>query len=340
MESMNSSGHVIIIAEAGVNHNGSMEMARQLIDAAAEAGVDYVKFQTFKADKLVTRAARQAEYQKRNIGDGADSQYEMLRKLELSEEDHRELKDYCRQKGVRFLSTAFDLESVEFLHELCPGLWKIPSGEITNYPYLRKIAGYNEEVVISTGMSTDEDVENALLALRENGQDLEKVTLLHCNTQYPTPMEDVNLLAMNSLRRFVKRVGFSDHTQGIEIPIAAAALGADVVEKHFTLSRSLPGPDHKASLEPQELKAMVEAIRNVSEALGDGRKRVTPSEAANRDVARKSIVASRPIKRGELLSEENVAAKRPGGGISPMRWKEVEGTAAIRDFETDDMIEI
>lgn len=340
MESMNSSRHVIIIAEAGVNHNGSMEMARQLIDAAAEAGVDYVKFQTFKADKLVTRAARQAEYQKRNIGDGADSQYEMLRKLELSEEDHRELKDYCRQKGVRFLSTAFDLESVEFLHELCPGLWKIPSGEITNYPYLRKIAGYNEEVVMSTGMSTDEDVENALLALRENGQDLEKVTLLHCNTQYPTPMEDVNLLAMNSLRRFVKRVGFSDHTQGIEIPIAAASLGADVVEKHFTLSRSLPGPDHKASLEPQELKAMVEAIRNVSEALGDGRKRVTPSEAANRDVARKSIVASRPIKRGELLSEENMAAKRPGGGISPMRWKEVEGTAAIRDFETDEMIEI
>lgn len=340
MESMNSSRHVIIIAEAGVNHNGSMEMARQLIDAAAEAGVDYVKFQTFKADKLVTRAARQAEYQKRNIGDGADSQYEMLRKLELSEEDHRELKEYCRQKGVRFLSTAFDLESVEFLHELCPGLWKIPSGEITNYPYLRKIAGYNEEVVMSTGMSTDEDVENALLALRENGQDLEKVTLLHCNTQYPTPMEDVNLLAMNSLRRFVKRVGFSDHTQGIEIPIAAAALGADVVEKHFTLSRSLPGPDHKASLEPPELKAMVEAIRNVSEALGDGRKRVTPSEAANRDVARKSIVASRPIKRGELLSEENMAAKRPGGGISPMRWKEVEGTGAIRDFETDEMIEI
>lgn len=340
MESMNSSRHVIIIAEAGVNHNGSMEMARQLVDAAAEAGVDYVKFQTFKADKLVTRAARQAEYQKRNIGDGADSQYEMLRKLELSEEDHRELKEYCRQKGVRFLSTAFDLESVEFLHELCPGLWKIPSGEITNYPYLRKIAGYNEEVVMSTGMSTDEDVENALLALRENGQDLEKVTLLHCNTQYPTPMEDVNLLAMNSLRQFVKRVGFSDHTQGIEIPIAAAALGADVVEKHFTLSRSLPGPDHKASLEPQELKAMVEAIRNVSEALGDGRKRVTPSEAANRDVARKSIVASRPIKHGELLSEENMTAKRPGGGISPMRWKEVEGTAAIRDFETDEMIEI
>lgn len=340
MESMNSSRHVIIIAEAGVNHNGSMEMARQLVDAAAEAGVDYVKFQTFKADKLVTRAARQAEYQKRNIGDGADSQYEMLRKLELSEEDHRELKDYCRQKGVRFLSTAFDLESVDFLHGLCPGLWKIPSGEITNYPYLRKIAGYNEEVVMSTGMSTDEDVENALLAMRENGQDLEKVTLLHCNTQYPTPMEDVNLLAMNSLRRFVKRVGFSDHTRGIEIPIAAAALGADVVEKHFTLSRSLPGPDHKASLEPQELKAMVAAIRNVSVALGDGCKRVTRSEASNRNVARKSIVASRPIKRGELLSEENMAAKRPGGGISPMRWKEVEGTPAIRDFETDEMIEI
>ena len=329
-----------IIAEAGVNHNGDIEMARRLIDAAADAGADYVKFQTFKAEKLVTKDARQAEYQKRNIGDGGDSQFEMLKRLELSDEAHHELQKYCRQKGIQFLSTPFDLESMEFLHELGMPLWKIPSGEITNYPYLRKIAGYDMEVVMSTGMCTREDVEAALNVLRENGQDMDKVTLLHCNTQYPTPMEDVNLRAMDSLRELCPRIGFSDHTAGIEVPIAAAALGAVLIEKHFTLSRELPGPDHKASLEPDELKRMVAGIRNVEKALGRREKGVTDSEKANKAVARKSIVASRPIKKGEVLGEGNMTAKRPGDGISPMRWPEVEGTKAIRDFAEDEQIEI
>lgn len=329
-----------IIAEAGVNHNGSLEMAKRLVDAAAEAGADYVKFQTFKAEKLVTRSASKAEYQKRNMRGVDDSQLEMLRNLELSVSDHLALISYCKQKGIKFLSTPFDLESIDFLHSLGLDIWKIPSGEITNYPYLRKIAGYNGEVVMSTGMCDTRDIEEALAALKENGQDLSKVTLLHCNTQYPTPMSDVNLLAMNSLRNYVRRVGYSDHTIGIEVPIAAAALGASVIEKHFTLSRGLPGPDHKASLEPVELKAMVSAIRNIEIALGSGDKRVTPSEAANRDVARKSIVASRFIKKGEILSEANLTAKRPGTGISPMLWKEVEGKRAVKDFEEDEMISL
>lgn len=329
-----------IIAEAGVNHNGSLEMAMRLVDVAAEAGADYVKFQTFKAEKLVTGQASKAEYQKRNTGDGDDSQLAMLKRLELSANDHRRLMDYCASKGIKFLSTAFDLESVDFLHGLGLDLWKIPSGEITNYPYLRKIAGYNEEVVMSTGMCCPEDIEAALHALAENGQDIGKVTLLHCNTQYPTPMCDVNLLAMNSLRGYVRNVGVSDHTAGIEVPVAAAALGASVVEKHFTLSRDLPGPDHKASLEPDELKAMVCAVRNVEIALGSSEKGVTPSESDNKTIARKSIVASRRIKRGETLSEDNMTAKRPGTGISPMRWREIEGTAAIKDFEADQQIEI
>lgn len=329
-----------IIAEAGVNHNGSLDMAMRLVDAAAEAGVDYVKFQTFKAENLVTKDARKAEYQEHNTGDVTDSQFSMLKRLELGKAEHIKLMDYCKEKGIRFLSTAFDLESVDFLHDLGIDLWKIPSGEITNYPYLRKIAGYNEEVVMSTGMCEVSDVAAAMNALAENGQDLAKVTLLHCNTQYPTPMADVNLLAMLSLRDFSEKVGFSDHTVGIEIPVAAAALGATVIEKHFTLSRDLPGPDHRASLEPAELKAMVTAIRNVETALGDGHKRVSPSESANVAVARKSIVASCNIKRGEVLTENNMTAKRPGHGISPMRWREVEGTRAIRDFNPDDMIEI
>lgn len=329
-----------IIAEAGVNHNGSLEMAKRLVDAAAEAGADYVKFQTFKAEKLVTRSASKAEYQKRNMRGVDDSQLEMLRNLELSVSDHLALISYCKQKGIKFLSTPFDLESIDFLHSLGLDIWKIPSGEITNYPYLRKIAGYNGEVVMSTGMCDTKDIEEALAALKENGQDLSKVTLLHCNTQYPTPMSDVNLLAMNSLRNYVGRVGYSDHTIGIEVPIAAAALGASVIEKHFTLSRDLPGPDHKASLEPVELKDMVSAIRNIEIALGSGDKKVTPSEAANRGVARKSIVASRFIKKGEILSEANLTAKRPGIGISPMRWKEVEGTRAVKDFEEDEMISL
>lgn len=312
----------------------------QLVDAAADAGVDYVKFQTFKTENLVTESAVKADYQKKNTIGGEESQFSMLKRLELTEDDHLQLIDYCRKKGVSFLSTAFDLDSIDFLHGLNLGVWKIPSGEITNYPYLKKIAGYNEEVILSTGMSDMTDVDAAMRALADNGQELSKVTLLHCNTQYPTPMEDVNLRAMLSLRAFSDKVGFSDHTVGIEIPVAAAALGATVIEKHFTLSRDLPGPDHKASLEPEELKAMVSAIRNVETALGDGVKRMTPSESANRDVARKSIVASRHINKGELLTDENMTSKRPGGGISPMRWHEVEGTLAMRDYDRDEPIEL
>lgn len=330
----------IIIAEAGVNHNGSIELAKRLVDAAADAGVDYVKFQTFKTENLVTGTARQAEYQKQNAAEEGDSQFAMLKKLELSEADHYELIEYCREKGVKFLSTPFDLDSIDFLHSLNLDLWKIPSGEISNYPYLRRIAGFNGRVVMSTGMCEPQDVEAAIEVLRSNGQDMSRVTLLHCNTQYPTPMEDVNLRAMESLRQWSQSVGFSDHTPGIEIPVAAAALGAEVIEKHFTLSKDLPGPDHKASLEPHELKEMVRMIRNVELAMGSADKHVTPSEAANREVARKSIVALRPIRKGERLDETNIGCKRPGSGISPMRWPEVEGTAAIRDFEPDELIEI
>ena len=331
--------HVLIIAEAGVNHNGSMELAKRLIDAAADAGVDYVKFQTFKAENLVTKEAKQAEYQQRNAQD--DSQYAMLKKLELSQEQHYELIDYCKQRGVRFLSTAFDFESVDFLHSLNLGVWKIPSGEITNYPYLKKIARYSEPVILSTGMSTNEDIDAAIKASCDNGLKREQITLLHCNTEYPTPMQDVNLHAMESMReRFGVKVGYSDHTPGIEVPIAAVALGAEVIEKHFTLDKTLPGPDHKASLEPQELKAMVCAIRNIEQALGDGEKLVSESERKNMPIARKSIVAARDIKQGELLTEDNLTTKRPGSGISPMRWEEVIGTKAIRDFKTDELIEL
>lgn len=331
--------HTLIIAEAGVNHNGSIDMAKQLIEAAAVAGVDYVKFQTFKAEKLVTKDAKQAEYQQRNAAD--DSQYTMLKKLELSEAQHEELIAYCKEKGVNFLSTAFDLESIEYLHSLHLGLWKIPSGEITNYPYLKKIAQYGEPVIMSTGMCSMDDVEQALNVLLKNGLTKERITLLHCNTEYPTPMQDVNLKAMLQLRdKFGVKVGYSDHTKGIEVPIAAVAIGADVIEKHFTLDRTLPGPDHKASLEPNELNAMVDAIRNIEQALGDGQKHVSVSEEKNMAIARKSIVASKDIKRGELLTEENLTTKRPGSGISPMRWEEVIGTKAIRDFAEDELIEI
>lgn len=331
--------HTLIIAEAGVNHNGSIDMAKQLIEAAAVAGVDYVKFQTFKAEELVTKDTKQAEYQQRNAAD--DSQYTMLKKLELTPRQHEELIAYCQQKGVRFLSTAFDLESIEYLHSLNLGLWKIPSGEITNYPYLKKIAQYGELVIMSTGMCSMDDVEQALNVLLKNGLTKEQITLLHCNTEYPTPMQDVNLKAMLQLRdKFGVKVGYSDHTKGIEVPIAAVAMGADVIEKHFTLDRTLPGPDHKASLEPYELKAMVDAIRNIEQALGDGQKHVSASEEKNIAIARKSIVAAKEIKRGELLTEENLTTKRPGSGISPMRWEEVIGTKAIRDFAEDELIEI
>lgn len=331
--------HTIIIAEAGVNHNGSMELAKRLIDAAADAGVDYVKFQTFKAANLVTKEAKQAEYQQRNAQD--DSQYAMLKKLELSQEQHYELIEYCKQKGVRFWSTAFDMDSVDLLHELQLGLWKIPSGEITNYPYLWKIAQFGEPVILSTGMSTNDDIDAAIKALCENGLKREQITLLHCNTEYPTPMQDVNLRAMQQMKEwFGLKVGYSDHTTGIEVPIAAVALGAEIIEKHFTLDKTLPGPDHKASLEPQELKAMVSAIRNIEQALGDGEKRVSESERKNMAIARKSIVAARDIQQGELLTDENLTTKRPGNGISPMRWNEVIGTKAVHDFRTDELIEL
>lgn len=332
---------VLIIAEAGVNHNGSMAIAKQLVDAAVEAGVDIIKFQTFKAEKLVSKTAKQAEYQKKNIGDGNDSQYEMLKKLEFSEENHEELMAYCQEKGIRFWSTAFDFESMDYLHSLQLGLWKIPSGEITNYPFIRKIASYGEDVIMSTGMCEIQDIQNAIDVLVEYGVKKEQITLLHCNTQYPTPYQDVNLNAMATIKHeFDIQIGYSDHTSGIEVPIAAVALGAKVIEKHFTIDRNLPGPDHKASLEPHELKAMVSAIRHIEQALGDGIKRVSDSEKANISVARKSIVAACPIKKGEQLTEENLTVKRPGTGLSPMLWYEVVGTIAIKDYEEEDLIQL
>ncbi len=337
---MRSAKHVIIIAEAGVNHNGSAENAFRMIDAAADAGADYVKFQTFKAEKLANASAAQADYQKRNTG-CCESQLDMLRRLELGDDTFRELKAYCESKGIGFLSTPFDIDSVRFLANLGMDYMKIPSGEISNLPYLRAVATTGIPVIMSTGMCTNDDVRAALDALLKGGLTIEQINLLHCNTQYPTPMSDVNLRAMESLRTaFGTEVGYSDHTPGIEVSIAAVALGATVIEKHFTLDRNMPGPDHKASLEPAELKAMVHAIRNIEQALGTPDKHVTESEAANIAVARKSIVAARHINKGEKLSDENLCAKRPGTGISPMRWDEVCGQHAIRDFEKDEIIEI
>ncbi len=333
--------HVTVIAEGGVNHNGSLALAKRLVDAASDAGADIIKFQTFKADRLVTKKAKQAEYQKRNLNDSEDSQYEMLKKLELSEAAHRELITYCNGKGIRFWSTAFDQESIEYLKSLELGLWKIPSGEITNYPYLKKIASFNEPVIMSTGMCGMTDISNAINALTKNGLDREKITLLHCNTEYPTPMGDVNLRAMVTMHEsFGLKTGYSDHTEGIEVPVAAVALGAEVIEKHLTLDRGMAGPDHKASLEPEEFKAMVSAIRNIEKALGNRTKAVTDSERRNIDIARKSIVASRPIEKGERLTADNLTVKRPGNGISPMRWEEIIGSTAIRDFKEDELIDI
>lgn len=333
--------HTIIIAEAGVNHNGSIELAKQLVDKAVEAGADYIKFQTFKAANLVTRSAQQADYQMRNIGSRDNSQYQMLKKLELSQEEHLELIGYCQQRGIHFFSTAFDSDSVEFLDSLHLGLWKIPSGEITNYPYIKQIAQKQGDVILSTGMSTSEDIQNAVDVLLRWGKTKDQITILHCNTEYPTPFEDVNLRAMQTIKeRFGTQVGYSDHTRGIEVPIAAVALGAAVIEKHFTLDRNMPGPDHKASLEPDELKAMVSAIRNIEKALGSAEKKVSESERKNIAIARKSIVAARNISKGEIFTEDNLTVKRPGTGISPMRWEEVLGTRAVRDFQEDELIEI
>ena len=332
--------HVLIIAEAGVNHNGSLDIAKLLVDKAVEAGVDIIKFQTFKAERLVSKSAKQAEYQKKNIGGNADdSQYNMLKKLELSEHDHQELMTYCKERGIRFFSTAFDLESIDYLHSLNLGLWKIPSGEITNYPYLKKIAQYHEPVILSTGMCEMGDVRVAMNVLMNNGVQKDQITILHCNTEYPTPFEDVNLRAMLELQKeFQCKVGYSDHTKGIVVPIAAVAMGASVIEKHFTLNRNMEGPDHKASLEPDELTEMVNAIRNTEKALGLGKKTVSNSERKNMAIARKSIVAAYPIKKGELLTEQNLTVKRPGTGISPMHWEEVIGTKAIKDFEEEELI--
>ncbi|MCQ2230336.1 MAG: N-acetylneuraminate synthase [Paludibacteraceae bacterium] len=333
------SKHVLVIAEAGVNHNGSLILAKQLVDKAVEAGVDIVKFQTFKSELLVSKVAKQAEYQQRNIGKKDEGQLAMLKKLELSQQDHEELIAYCEEKGIRFFSTAFDMDSIDYLHSLNMGLWKIPSGEVTNYPYLRKIAQYREPVILSTGMCELSDIEAAVKVLLSFGVKREDITILHCNTEYPTPFQDVNLRAMLEIgERFGVQVGYSDHTKGVEVPIAAVALGATVIEKHFTLDKNMEGPDHKASLEPGELKAMVEAIRNIEQALGTGHKTVSTSERKNIEIARKSIVAARPIKMGEVLTEENITVKRPGNGISPMRWNEVIGSCAIKDFEEEEVI--
>lgn len=330
---------VLIIAEAGVNHNGSLQIAKQLVDKAVEAGVDIIKFQTFKSEKLVSKDARQAEYQQRNIGKRDESQLAMLKKLELSVKAHHELMDYCKERNIRFWSTAFDMESIDFLHSLNMGLWKIPSGEITNYPYLKKIASFHEEVILSTGMCELSDIEAALNVLIDEGVKKKQITVLHCNTEYPTPYQDVNLKAMLEIgEKIGVKIGYSDHTQGIEVPIAAVALGASVIEKHFTLDKTMEGPDHKASLEPVELKAMVSAIRHIELALGSGHKTISDSERKNIEIARKSIVAACHIKEGEVLTEKNLTVKRPGNGINPMRWNEVVGTIAVRDFEEEEMI--
>ena len=335
------SKQVLIIAEAGVNHNGSIELAKQLIDVAVEAGVDIIKFQTFKSEKLVSKAAKQAEYQQRNIGNKEEGQLAMLKKLELSQEDHKELIAYCNEKGIRFFSTAFDMDSIDYLHSLNLGLWKIPSGEITNYPYLRKIAQYKEPVILSTGMCELSDIQSAVNVLLEFGVNREEITILHCNTEYPTPFSDVNLKAMLEIgEKFGVQIGYSDHTKGIEVPIAAVSLGATVIEKHFTLDKNMEGPDHKASLEPEELKAMVSSIRNIEKALGTGHKTISESERKNIEIARKSIVAARAIKEGELLTEENLTVKRPGIGINPMRWHEVVGTYAAKNYNEEDPIEL
>jgi N,N'-diacetyllegionaminate synthase len=331
---------VKIIAEAGVNHNGSIELAKQLIDVASDAGADIVKFQTFKAEKLVRKSAKKATYQITNTGND-ESQYEMLKKLELDYSHHAELIHYCKSKDIQFLSTPFDLESIDFLKSLGITIGKIPSGEITNLPYLRKMANCFDELILSTGMSAMSEIEEAITAITTSGVSKDKITVLHCNTEYPTPFEDVNLRAMQTIAKICGvKVGYSDHTPGIEVPVAAVAMGASLIEKHFTIDREMEGPDHKASLEPTELISMVQAIRHIEKALGSNIKMPSPSEIKNKVVARKSIVASRNIAKGEMLIEENLTVKRPGDGISPMQWDKVLGQIAIRDFEEDELIEL
>lgn len=329
--------HVFIIAEAGVNHNGDINIAKRIIDQAVMSGADAVKFQTFKAENLVCRNAEKAEYQRKTTDEG-ESQFEMLKKLELSEEAHRELIEYCKGKKIEFLSSPFDIYSVQLLSEFGLNVYKIASGEITNYPLLKCIGEKKKKVIMSTGMSTLEEVREAINVLKENGTT--DISLLHCNTEYPTPMEDVNLHAMLTLKKeFQVNVGYSDHTKGIEVPIAAVALGAVLIEKHFTLDNNMEGPDHKASLDPDEFKKMVSAIRNIEVALGDGRKRPSDSERKNMEIARKSIVAKKKITKGCIFTEENITTKRPGNGINPMRWNEIVGKSAMRDYEIDELIE-
>lgn len=332
--------NVFIIAEAGVNHNGSIELAKKLIDVASEAGVDAVKFQTFKTEKLVSKDAQKAQYQKETSG-ADESQYEMLKKLELDVATHNELIKYCKTKNIMFLSTPFDLESIELLDNLGLEIFKIPSGEITNLPYLRAIGKLHKKVILSTGMSDLGEIEDALDVLVQSGTKKENITVLHANSMYPTPMKDVNLKAMRTIAHaFGVDVGYSDHTLGIEVDIAAVAMGACVIEKHFTLDKTMQGPDHKASLEPHELASMVRSIRNIEKALGDGVKKPSPSEIPNITMARKSIVAAMPIQKGEVLSEKNLTTKRPAEGISPMRWDEVVGTIARKNYEADELVKM
>lgn len=331
---------VFIIAEAGVNHNGSIELAKALINVAVESGADAIKFQTFNADSLVTKSAQKADYQQKTVA-GDKSQYEMIKKLELDKNAHNILIEYARENKIMFLSAPFDIQSIDMLNNFGMKIFKIPSGEITNLPYLRHLGRLKKEIILSTGMSNLSDVSNALKVLIESGTKKQKITLLHATTEYPCPINEVNILAMQTLRdTFGVKVGYSDHTRGIEISIAAVALGASVIEKHFTLNRDMEGPDHKASLEPLELKLMVQSIRNIEQAMGDGIKQPTKSEIKNIVVTRKSIVASRDIKAGEIFSLENIAVKRPGIGVSPMKWDEVLGKNAKRYFFVDELIEL
>lgn len=329
---------IFIIAEAGVNHNGDMRTAKRMIDVAAAAGADAVKFQTFKTENLVCRNAKKAAYQMETTS-AEESQFDMLKKLELTPDMHRELICYCHKKNIMFLSTPFDLDSLRYLVDCGLAIIKIPSGEITNYPLLREAAKSGKRIILSSGMSTLDEVREAVAVLKENGS--ADITVLHCNTEYPTPFSDVNLCAMRTIKEEIGvPVGYSDHTQGTEAAVAAAALGAGIIEKHFTLDKNMEGPDHKASLEPDELTEMVRAIRHIEQALGDGEKKPSESEKKNMSVARKSIVAGRGIKAGERFSEENLAAKRPGTGVSPMLWNQVIGRKAKRDFAADEMIEL
>jgi N,N'-diacetyllegionaminate synthase len=331
---------IFIIAEAGVNHNGSIELAKKLIDAAVEAGADAVKFQTFKAESIISKFAPKADYQKKNT-EHNESLLDMLKKLELSYKDFKDLKKYCDNKGIMFLSTPFDLDSALFLKNIGLEIFKIPSGEITNYLLLREIGSYGKNVILSSGMADLGEIEDAIDVLVDFGTSRRNITVLHCNTEYPTPYKDVNLKAMITIKKaFNIKVGYSDHTHGIEIPIASVAMGAEIIEKHFTIDNKLEGPDHKASLEPEELKAMVDAIRNIEKAMGDGVKKPSKSELKNKDIVRKSIVAKKPIRKGEAFTEDNLTVKRPGTGTSPMKWNEVIGRKAGKYYDKEEIIDL